>query len=125
MSTAPSFPGETVISSFTQLEGMFQEVLGHIPYVPEHEDVWSPSLVTILLEACSQLDSLWKFIASNTPGVVPPSRQECDHHPLLPKLRTRTGTPMGCIVGARRETIGTVLIMAESHLCSNEVVDGV
>ena len=55
---------------------MFEDVLGHIPYVPEHENVWSPSLVTILLEACSQLDSFWKYRVNNTPNpILPPSGQ--------------------------------------------------
>ena len=73
MSCASSFPGETVIPSFTQVEAMFQDVLGRIPYVPEHENVWSPSLATILLEACSQLDSLWRYRVTNTPNAILPS----------------------------------------------------
>ena len=74
MSATSTFPGATVISSFSQLELMFNDVLRHIPYVPEHENVWSPSLVTILMEACSQLDSLWKYKVTNSPNaIVPPS----------------------------------------------------
>ena len=73
MSATSTFPGETVISSFSQLELMLNDVLRHIPYVPEHENVWSPSLITILLEACSQLDSLWKNEVTNTPTAIRPS----------------------------------------------------
>ena len=76
MSPVSNFPGETVISSFRHIELMFEDVLGHIPYVPEHENVWSPSLVTILMEACSQLDSLWKYRVTNSPdAILPPSGQ--------------------------------------------------
>ena len=76
MNAASTFPGETVISSFNQLELMFSEFLRHIPYVLEHENVWSPGLVTILMEACSQLDSLWKYKVTNSPNrILPPSGQ--------------------------------------------------
>jgi hypothetical protein len=49
-----------VIASFDQTEAMLHDVLRVVPYCPEHENVWSPQLVTILLDTCSQLDSLWK-----------------------------------------------------------------
>jgi hypothetical protein len=76
LSPVSNFPGETVISSFRHIELMFEDVLGNIPYVPEHENVWSPSLVTILLETCSLLDSLWKYRVTNTPDAIfPPSGQ--------------------------------------------------
>lgn len=39
---------------------MLSDVVEVLPYSDEHLDVWSPHLVTVLLEACSQLDSLWK-----------------------------------------------------------------
>ena len=74
MNATSTFPGETVISSFSQVELMFDDVLRHIPYVSEHKDVWSPSLVTVLMEACSQLDSLWKYKVTNSPNaILPPS----------------------------------------------------
>ena len=58
---------------------MFDDVLRHIPYVPSHESVWSPSLTTILLEACSQLDSLWKYEVKNTPAsILHPSGKNLD-----------------------------------------------
>ena len=59
MSTC-DFPANSVISSFSSTEAMLVDFLGVVPYCPEHEIVWSPRLVTILLEACSQLDSLWR-----------------------------------------------------------------
>ncbi len=76
MSPVSTFHGETVISSFSHVELMFDDVLRHIPYVSVHEDVWSPSLVTVLMEACSQLDSLWKYKVTNSPNaILPPSSE--------------------------------------------------
>lgn len=57
---ATDFPASVVLSSFRLVEQMLDEVVQVIPYSEEHESVWSPQLVTVLLEACSQLDSLWK-----------------------------------------------------------------
>ena len=50
MNATSTFPGETVISSFSHVELMFDDVLRHIPYVSEHENVWSPRLVTVLIK---------------------------------------------------------------------------
>lgn len=55
-----NFPARTVVSSFNAVERMLAEVLAVVPYCDEHEEVWSPRLATVLLEACSQLDSLWQ-----------------------------------------------------------------
>jgi hypothetical protein len=57
------FPGRSVISWFSSVEQMLEEVLAVIPYEEAHLGVWSPKLTTIILEACSQLDSLWKHEA--------------------------------------------------------------
>jgi hypothetical protein len=93
MNHLSDFPGETVISSFHQVERMFQDVLTHIPYVAEHENVWSPSLGIILLEACSQLDSLWRFIVNNTPGaIVPPAGQHLNITHYHENLGQRLGS---------------------------------
>lgn len=54
------FPAFTVVSSFRLAEQMLSDMLQVVPYSKEHEHVWSPQLATVLLEACSQLDSLWK-----------------------------------------------------------------
>ncbi|QSV46268.1 hypothetical protein [Geobacter benzoatilyticus] len=59
MSTTVSAP--LIISSYKFVEQLLAETLQVIPYCAEHENVWSPRLSTVLLEACSQLDSLWKF----------------------------------------------------------------
>jgi hypothetical protein len=50
----------SVIVWFESAEEMLMAVLDVIPYEAAHEKVWSPRLVTVLLEACSQLDSLLK-----------------------------------------------------------------
>ena len=36
-------------------------MINTVPYCQEHENVWSPKLATVLLESCSQLESLWKY----------------------------------------------------------------
>jgi len=54
------FPGISVISWFESVEAMLADVLAVIPFCKEHEEVWSPRLATVLLEACSQIDSLYK-----------------------------------------------------------------
>jgi hypothetical protein len=59
MSTEP-FPGYSVISWFETVESWLSDVLTVVPYCEEHLNVWSPQLVTVLLEACSQIDSLYK-----------------------------------------------------------------
>jgi hypothetical protein len=54
------FPALTVIASYQGLEAELSAVLDVIPYCQEHLAVWSPVLVPLLLDAGSQLDSLWK-----------------------------------------------------------------
>jgi hypothetical protein len=56
----PGFHAPTVLAGFKIAEEMMQDTLRIVPYCPEHENVWSPRLVTILIEVGSQLDSLWK-----------------------------------------------------------------
>ena len=63
-SRAPEhFPGRTVVETFTATEQMLEEVLSVVPFCRKHEDVWSHRLATVLLEAGSQIDSLWRFEA--------------------------------------------------------------
>ncbi|MBN2018637.1 MAG: hypothetical protein JW749_00245 [Sedimentisphaerales bacterium] len=40
---------------------MLKDVLEVVPYCNEHKSVWSPKLVTMLQETCSQIDSLWSY----------------------------------------------------------------
>jgi len=57
------FPGRTVIQTFIATEAILEEVLAVVPFCEEHGAVWSPRLTTVLLEAGSQIDSLWRFEA--------------------------------------------------------------
>jgi hypothetical protein len=50
-----------VINWFTDVEKNLYEFLEFVPYCDEHKNVWSPRLVTIFLDVCSQLDSLWSW----------------------------------------------------------------
>lgn len=57
------FFGNIVINSYAAIESALLDILNIVPYCREHMNVWSPKLATILLESCSQLDSLWKYEA--------------------------------------------------------------
>src|SRR5690348_5958574 len=61
------FPGKSVVESFHFAEKTLAEVLAVVPYTTEHFTVWSARLVTVILEACSQLASLWRFCARRWP----------------------------------------------------------
>jgi hypothetical protein len=63
------FSGHNVIQTFTATEKIPEEVLSIVPFCKEHETVWSHRLATVLLEAGSQIDSLWRFEAlqNNSP----------------------------------------------------------
>lgn len=50
----------TAIESFRSAEQLLADLLDFLPLVPENHVAWSPKCVTILLESCSQIDSLWK-----------------------------------------------------------------
>ncbi|HIJ67555.1 MAG TPA: hypothetical protein HPP87_11785 [Planctomycetes bacterium] len=50
-----------IVSWFANAEKDLYEFLEFIPYCDEHENVWSPRLVTIFLDVCSQIDSLWSW----------------------------------------------------------------
>lgn len=54
------FPARSTLTSYVRVESMLKNFLDVVPYCADHEDVWSPELATILHEACSQFDSLWK-----------------------------------------------------------------
>jgi hypothetical protein len=65
-----TFPANTVLGTYISTENMLIDAMRIIPYCDEHEDVWSPVFITILLEVCSQLDSLWKYQAQLSPCVT-------------------------------------------------------
>jgi len=61
--------GDFVISWFSKIEIDLQRFLKDVPYCNEHEKVWSPCLANVILEACSILDSVWRFSALQSPCV--------------------------------------------------------
>ena len=58
-------PAKSVITAFTDIEQQLRSFIERVPFVPDHDHVWSPALASCLLEACSQLDSFWR---AATPG---------------------------------------------------------
>lgn len=63
MTPSESFPERTVVTSFLLCEETLTGVLRIVPWCEEHEHVWSPVLTTVIMEACTQLDSLWRYTA--------------------------------------------------------------
>lgn len=53
-------PAETVLNTYQRIEDSLHRVLQYVPYCESHKQVWSDYLVTVILEACSLLDSLWR-----------------------------------------------------------------
>src|SRR3984957_20353670 len=51
---------KTVLEGFTFLENMLAESEPFVPYRAEHFGVWSPRFTTIIMEAASQAESLWR-----------------------------------------------------------------
>lgn len=49
------------VNWFTDAERNLYDFLGFVPYCDEHKNVCSPRLVTIFLDVCSQIDSLWSW----------------------------------------------------------------
>jgi len=66
MSSDDQFPAHDVLDWYTNAESMLADFLEYVPYCDSHEGVWSPKLVTILQETCSQVDSLWRWEAVHT-----------------------------------------------------------
>lgn len=56
---APAF-GVIAVDGLIHAETALQEALRYVPFCDEHRDVWSPAFSRIILEAASQVDSLWK-----------------------------------------------------------------
>src|SRR4051812_41363721 len=63
MSFVPS--PRSIIAAFERAESGLEDFLSNVPLVTEHLPVWSPSLVAIIFDACSQIDSLWKLRAGS------------------------------------------------------------
>ena len=59
---APKF-GVTAIEGLLTVEATLQEALRFVPFCDEHRNVWSSHFTRIILDAASQVDSVWKATA--------------------------------------------------------------
>ena len=59
---APPF-GVTAIEGLLTVEAMLQEAVRYVPFCDEHRRVWSSHFTRIILDAASQVDSVWKATA--------------------------------------------------------------
>jgi hypothetical protein len=59
---APQF-GVTAVEGLLTVEAMLQEAVRYVPYSDEHRSVWSSHFTRIILDAASQVDSVWKATA--------------------------------------------------------------
>jgi hypothetical protein len=70
LQNAPAF-GVTAIEGLLTVEGMLQEALRFVPYCDKHREVWSSHFARIILDAASQVDSVWKATAKlNDPATA-------------------------------------------------------
>ncbi len=91
MNTPASFPAKTVVDSFVYCERLLADVLQVVPYCGAHQDVWSPALTTVIMESCSQLDSLWKHTSRQSPYVTRTKLRMTDYFELF---RDNSLTPL-------------------------------
>lgn len=82
----PPSVGRSVIGSYSRAEEELDRILQIVPYCEDHEDVWSPSLVPILLDVSSQIDSLWKFEASQSKYVTKHKLDVADYFEFFGKI---------------------------------------
>ncbi|UCE61441.1 MAG: hypothetical protein JSU63_06770 [Phycisphaerales bacterium] len=78
MSKTETFPARTVVTSFLSCEETLLSVLRIVPWCAAHENVWSPVLTTVIMESCSQLDSLWRHTAWLSPCVREKKKRKDD-----------------------------------------------
>lgn len=77
---APTF-GVTAVEGLLSVEEALYQALRFVPYCNEHFDVWSPQFTGIILDAASQIDSLWKATASiNVPSSSSDKLNITDHY---------------------------------------------
>jgi len=74
------FQVEHIIDGFQRIEASIADSLHLVPYCPEHKDVWSPFFADRIIEACHQLDSLWKAIARQSADVPARELNILDYH---------------------------------------------
>lgn len=54
-----------VISQFSFLEQQLQDFMGNVPFIETNKKIISPKLVTIIMESCSLIDSIFHEISGN------------------------------------------------------------
>jgi hypothetical protein len=74
-----------VVEGHFAVEEMLREALQFVPYCEEHLDVWSPRLTTVILEAASQTDSLWRRVS------LAKGHSEPDEHSRIGDYRKHFG----------------------------------
>jgi hypothetical protein len=65
LTDAPAY-GVTAIQGLLTAESMLQESLRFVPYCDEHRTVWSAHFTRVILDAASQVDSVWKATAGSS-----------------------------------------------------------
>jgi hypothetical protein len=63
--SASSLPVRSVLAAFKTVESQLRSIIEIVPPVSNHDQVWSPAFAPCLMEACTQLDSLWKATAGS------------------------------------------------------------
>jgi len=51
------------VDGLLSAEAALKEAMRYVPYGKEHHGVWSPAFTRIILDAASQVDSVWKAVA--------------------------------------------------------------
>lgn len=80
MSESVSFPQRHIVQGFQAIERRLVEALQYVPYCAKHKQVWSPVFADCIIDACHQLDSLWKVTARQSPCVSTGSLNIVDYH---------------------------------------------
>jgi len=91
---APPF-GITAVEGLLTTEAMLQEAVRYVPFCDEHRSVWSSHFARVILEAASQVDSVWKATAK----IVDPTTDRLtlkDHFDRFGTLVARQGAVFFC-----------------------------
>lgn len=71
-----TIPADMILASYRRIEASLAGVLQVVPYCEEHKNVWSDSLIPIILESCGLLDSLWRAQLTQVPGFSEKKRRD-------------------------------------------------
>jgi len=61
----------TAVEGLLTAESKLAEALRFVPYCDQHRDVWSSHFAEVILEAGSQVDSVWKATAHLDDATLP------------------------------------------------------